>query len=160
MTIKNVLKKNDFDTFIELARKGKVSKEYQVLFYKKAPELYQQTLINFCPPSQEAEKVIIEKGTQETINLVIVLYGLYSSTLEWMMRECDANVVTKVLECLHDKPATPKIEHLMVERGDQEIFKLWLSKFYTLEDSTERILNERLDLSSMLSYYIEMSVCS
>ena len=160
MTIKNVLKRNDFDTFIELARQGKVSKEDQVLFYKKAPELYQQTLINFCPPSQEAEKIIIENGTRETIHLIVVLYGIYASTLEWMMKECDAKIVTKVIDCLHDKPSSLRVERLMVERGDIEIFKLWLSKFVTLEDSTERILNERLDLSSMLSYYIEMSQCS
>ena len=118
-----------------------------------------QALLNFCAPSQEIEKFLIEKGTPETLHLLSVRYGFYPSVLEWMMRECDNETVTKVVNCLHDKPSSVKVEHLMVRRCNKELLKLWLSKFYVLEDSTEKLLNEELDLSSMLSYYIELQEC-
>jgi len=155
MNPKSLLKKKDYETFLQLAQKGKISAQQQLQFYKEAPDLWIQTLINYCPPSQEAEKIVIQRQLSEGIHLISVLYGFDSATLAWVMKDGDDKMVKNVVDCLYNKPSV-KIEQLMVRRQDKELLKLWISKFYTLEESTERILHEELELSSMLSYYIDL----
>lgn len=128
-----------------------------VEFYTTAPSEWQQTLVNSCAPSMEAEKAIVLYGDDDVFHLLCVRHGLYPQTIEWAMQEGSPEVAERVVKALKERPSA-KAEILMLRRGESELFKLWLQKFYNLEDEAERVLNEDPSLQPLLSLYIDLQL--
>lgn len=132
-----------------------ITDEEAIKFYTDSPEDWKQTLLNLVPPSPEVEKTIIQYGDEETVNLLRIRHGFYPETIEWAMEQESPSIAEMVVKNLKERPSA-KVEVQMVRRAEAELLKLYIAKFYFLEDDAERVINEDPRLYSLLQLYLDM----
>jgi len=131
-----------------------VSKEEFEEFYKIAPSNWAMTVLESTAPSVEEQMIIIKYQDARVLDFCARLYGIYGKTAFKVFQEGSDEECKKLIAALKTKPSA-EVERALIDRGDAELFELWLDKFKNLEEDNERLINEELFYAGFKNIYID-----
>ncbi len=157
----DILQSKDYEQFKEFMRVqvGSVTESEETEFCRLAPEEWIRDYISVIYPCPQAERCLMVRASFETLKLSHDNWNFFSENVLWAFESASFVVCKKVLDCLDHKPGDG-IEQIMVRRGSSTLFKCWLKKFNSLDEDTERLLEESNSLQPLKMIYIEQQLAS
>ena len=155
-TLCEYLGERDYAQFLKFTQSSRVHNidpDDEANFYINAPKRWAEALICAVAPSVRAEKAIIRYQNRQVLELTNRLWRIYPQNIRWTFSEGIENDAEKVISVLKEKP-DQDAEALLVKRGNLELFKIFLDKFGSLEEDTEKLLHEDAGLTCLLSFYV------
>ncbi|MBQ7659321.1 MAG: hypothetical protein IJS26_01060 [Alphaproteobacteria bacterium] len=134
-----------------------VSKEEFEEFYKIAPSNWAMTVLQQEAPSVEEQVIIVKNQDARVIDFCARLYGIYGKTVSQILRKGSDEECQKVIAALRSKPSA-EVEKELIERGNSDLFELWINKFKSLEEDNERLICEDESLSYLKNVYIDFII--
>ncbi len=159
-TLCEYLAEGDYSAFLRFVHSNNVlgvTEADECEFYRNATKCWAKTLLNWHAPSQCVERVIVTYQPEDLLSFLDIKWHLYPQTLLWAFNEAPTDVAEKVLNVLQRKPDRD-VEMAMLKRGELELFKTWLDKFHSLDEESEALINDDVNLSSLKSYYIDRMI--
>ncbi|MBO4285297.1 MAG: hypothetical protein J5895_03600 [Alphaproteobacteria bacterium] len=150
----------DYVSFARLVFRNKlkgVSKEDLEEFYKIAPSNWAMTVLQQEAPSVEEQVIIIKHQDARVLDFCARVYGIYGKTAFKIFQKGSDEECKKVISAIKSKPST-EVERELINRGNADLFELWLKKFKALEEDNERLICEELSFSHLKNVYIDFII--
>jgi len=138
---------------------GSVTESEETEFCRRAPEEWIKDYVSVVYPGPQAERCLMVRASFETLKLSYDNWNFFSENVLWAFENASLMICKKVLDCLDHKPGDG-VEQAMVRRESGTLFKCWLKKFNSLDEETERLLEECNSLYSLKMIYIEQQLAS
>lgn len=156
----DILKNGDYRGFKEFIRSdkmGHVRESEEIEFFKTAPEHWQKAYLKVMWPQPHSEKCLMITGTQEVLKWSCREWGFWRENVLWAFFTASPSIASKVLKCFDEYPGADA-ELAMIRRNDVNLLKVWLEKYHTLSEDSERYLEERPEAQSMKSEYVDYTL--
>lgn len=151
-----LLQENDyakFQEFIKSVEIGSVTEDEEREFFRAAPKEWLQDYISRVYPQPSSERVLMVRGTPETLKISEEMWGFWEENILWAFKMSAMPVCKKILDSLSIRPGD-EIELAMIKRKSSNLLKLWLEKFHNLGESSEKLIHESSEYFPLKQLYI------
>lgn len=153
-----LLQQRDFAMFKKLLLQGtetllQTDSNDEARFFAKAPVQWLSLYLDNISPSPKAERVLMLKRCKKLFEQSCYNWGIFDENMTYAIQECSIKLCIIIIKNLRTKP-TANAEIAMLNRNNIQLFCLWLSKFDELSEDAERMLEERTDLQTFKTMYI------
>ncbi len=153
LTILKEKSRINYENFLKTMEVGKVTAEEEAEFFKTAPDDWIADYISVTYPQPASERILMVSGSEETLKKSYDLWGFWDENVNWAFACSTEKVCKRIISCMSYYPGY-EAENLMLNRNSNDLLKLWVEKYKTLSEESEKRLHEELKLAGLKESYI------